>query len=180
MILESNINIVESILYLYPNAKFGTDFSVFYDGISFKLMEWNMQTPIPSLQDLEQAYNDSKFNVLKQFKINELDNACKNAILSNFTATLNSADYEFAYDFPAQSRFNGVGILFLNNLITQVDWTVYQNGVRTRITLTKDDFNTISLAALKHQNDNVVKYNQLLQDVSNAQSSYDLSKIIWN
>lgn len=116
---------------------------------------------------------------LKQEKLNELDQACKNAILANFTATLNGTDYQFAYDNAAQSRFNGVGILFLNNLITQVDWTAYQNGTRTRITLTKDDFNTISLAALKHQNDNVSKYNQLLQDVTKAQSSTDLSNIVW-
>jgi hypothetical protein len=179
MILESNVNIVESILYLYPNAKFGTDFSVFYDGRSFKLMAWNIQTPVPNLQDLEQAYNDSKFNVLKQYKINELDNACKNAILNNFKANLNGVEYEFAYDMPAQSRFNGVGILFLNNLITEVPWTAYQNGERVRITLTKDDFNVVSLAALAHQNDNITKYSNLYIQVMSATTANEVNQIIW-
>jgi hypothetical protein len=115
---------------------------------------------------------------LKQEKINELDQACKNAILANFTATLNNIDYEFAYDNAAQSRFNGVGILFLNNLITNVEWTAYQNGQRTRISLTKDDFNTLSLAALKHQNDNVTKYSDLYVKVMNATAD-EIAKIIW-
>jgi hypothetical protein len=116
---------------------------------------------------------------LKQEKINELDQACKNAILSNFTATINSIDYELAYDNAAQSRFNGVGILFLNNLITQVDWTAYQNTERVRITLTKNDFNTISLAALKHQNDNVTKYSDLYVKVMNATTADEVNQIIW-
>lgn len=116
---------------------------------------------------------------LKQQKINELDQACKNAILANFTATLNNIDYEFAYDDRAQSRFNGVGILFLNNLIANVEWTAYQNGQRTRISLTKDDFNTLSLAALKHQNDNITKYSDLYVKVNNVTTEDELNKIQW-
>lgn len=119
-------------------------------------------------------------NELRQAKTDELDQACKNAILSNFTATLNGVDYEFTYDATSQSRFNGTGVLFLGNLITEVPWTAYQNGQRIRINLTKDDFNVISLAALKHQTDNVVKYNDLiLNHVNVAQSADDLSKIVW-
>jgi hypothetical protein len=116
---------------------------------------------------------------LKQNKIDELDQACKNAILANFTVTLNSVDYEFAYDTESQSRFNGVGVLFLNNLITEVPWTAYQNGERVRITLTKNDFNTISLAALKHQNDNVTKYSNLYVQVMNATSSDEVNQVLW-
>jgi hypothetical protein len=116
---------------------------------------------------------------LKQKKINELDEACKNAILGNFIVTLNETDYEFTYDMASQSRFNGVGILFINNLITEVPWTAYQNGERVRVTLTKDDFNTISLAALAHQNDNVTKYSNLYVQVMNANTSDELNQIKW-
>ncbi|MDP4268208.1 MAG: XkdW family protein [Bacteroidota bacterium] len=179
MILESNVNIVESILYLYPNAKFGTDFYAIYDGTSFKLIEWRMETPPPSLQELEKAYNDSKFNVLKQNKINELDNACKNAILNNFTATLNGVDYEFAYDDKAQIRFTGVGVLFLGNKITNIDWTAYLNCQRMRITLSKDDFDSVSLAALKHQDDNIKKYSDLYVQVMSATTADEVNQIVW-
>jgi hypothetical protein len=116
---------------------------------------------------------------LKQIKIDELDNTCKNAILANFTATLNGVDYEFTYDMPSQSRFNGVGVLFLNNLITEVPWTAYQNGERIRITLTKDDFNVISLAALAHQNDNVSKYSELYVQVMNATTVDEINQLVW-
>jgi hypothetical protein len=116
---------------------------------------------------------------LKSKKINELDNACKNAILANFTATLNDVDYEFTYDMPSQSRFNGVGILFINNQITEIPWTAYQNGKRVRITLTKDDFNVLSLAALAHQNDNVIKYSDLYVKVNNATTPDEVNQITW-
>jgi hypothetical protein len=116
---------------------------------------------------------------IKQKKIDELDNACSDAILANFTATINGVDYEFANDMKAQSRFNGTGILFINNLITEVPWTAYQNGIRTRITLTKDDFNTISLAALKHQNDNITKYSNLYVQVMNATLTSEINQIKW-
>jgi hypothetical protein len=116
---------------------------------------------------------------IKQKKIDELDNDCKNAILANFIATLNGVDYEFTYDMAAQSRFNGVGILFLNNQITQIPWTAYQNGERVRITLTKDDFNIVSLAALAHQNDNVTKYSDLYVQVMNATLTSEVNQILW-
>lgn len=116
---------------------------------------------------------------LKQEKIDELDQACKNAILSNFKATLNGTEYEFTYDMSAQSQFNGVGILFLGNQITEVTWTVYQNGQRVRINLTKEDFDTVSFAALAHQNDNVTKYSDLYNQVMAATTADEISKITW-
>jgi hypothetical protein len=175
---------IKAILYMYPDASL-SDFEVIrYPNNTWEITKWNINSNIPTGEELEKAYDEYVQNIspltdLKKAKINELDLACKNAILTNFTATLNNIDYAFAYDMAAQSRFNGVGILFLNSLITQVDWTAYQKGNRVRITLTKEDFNIVSLAALAHQNDNITKYSDLYVKVMNATTADEIAKITW-
>jgi hypothetical protein len=152
--------------------------TVFPDG-HWEITKWELDVPQPTTDELQTEWDTMNLENTKQEKINELDDACANAILSKFKATLNGIEYEFAYDSKAQSRFNGTGILFLNNLITEVPWTAYQDGKRVRINLTKDDFNIISLAALAHQNDNISKYSQLYQNVEDETSVDNINKIEW-
>jgi hypothetical protein len=116
---------------------------------------------------------------VKKEKIEELDLACKNAILSNFIVTLNGINYEFAYDDKAQIRFTGVGVLFLGNKITNIDWTAYLDGKRVRITLTKSDFDIVSLTALKHQDDNIKKFSNLYDQVTVATTADAVNQIVW-
>jgi hypothetical protein len=169
-------NIIEKLI---PQAnRDNYEVTVFADG-HWEITKWKLDVPQPSVDKILAASNAIDLDNAKQTKINELDQACKNSILANFTATLNGVDYEFSYDAESQSRFNGLGILFLNNLISEVPWTAYQNGERVRITLTKDDFNTISLAALKHQNDNVTKYSNLYNQAMTAPSTSIISQITW-
>lgn len=177
-------NIALAINQIYPNLIPFVDFKVMSENNKQFIVEWNNSEKQPTNAELDVAWVNylatlDSLEDVKQNKIKELDEACKNAILANFTATLNGTDYEFGYDYDAQSQFNGVGVLFLNNLITEVDWTAYQKGERVRITLTKDDFNIISLAALKHQNDNVTKYSELYVKVMNATTEYEVDQFIW-
>ncbi|MCM3736454.1 XkdW family protein [Bacillus cytotoxicus] len=60
MLLETNFNIGDAILYLFPGSVPNIDFRVTFDGIVFRLVEWNMLMAIPDIQTFEKAFNDSK------------------------------------------------------------------------------------------------------------------------
>lgn len=121
----------------------------------------------------------STLDAVKFRKIDELDEICKQTILGRFKATINEIEYEFSYDVEAQSRFNGIGLLFFANKISEIEWTAYENGQRVRIMLNQSNFDIVSLAALHHQNVNVTKYNQLLQQVYDATTKEQVEVIIW-
>jgi hypothetical protein len=112
-------------------------------------------------------------------KIEELNNKCEETILGRFSVELIDGMYEFGYDEKSQSRFNGVSSLFNGDLITEIEWTAYLNSERQRIILNKDSFNKVAVAALMHCNDNIVKFNELLVRVNNAQTLDELNEIKW-
>ncbi|KOS68378.1 hypothetical protein AEA09_07290 [Lysinibacillus contaminans] len=118
-------------------------------------------------------------DVVKIRKINELDELCKQTILGRFKVTINEIEYEFSYDAEAQSRFNGIGLLFFANKISEIEWTAYENEQRVRIVLNQSNFDIVSLAALQHQKTNVTKYNQLLQQVNDATTKEQVEAIVW-
>lgn len=118
--------------------------------------------------------------VLKECKTIELNNICNRTILGNFKVIINEIEYEFSYDYEAQSRFNGIGVLFFANKISEIEWTAYENGQRVRITLNQSSFDIVTLAALHHQNYNVTKFNQLLQQVDSSTSKEQIEAITWN
>lgn len=60
MMLESQKNIGDSILHLFPNAKVNVDFKVIHDGESFKLIEWNIPNQVPSLEELETVFEQAQ------------------------------------------------------------------------------------------------------------------------
>jgi hypothetical protein len=115
----------------------------------------------------------------KQAKIKELNDACENTILGRFSVNLDDTIYEFSYDEQAQSRFNGTASLFNSNLITEVGWTSYLNGARVRITLNKEKFNKVAMAALIHCNTNIEIFNQLLEEINLATSHEELDSLSW-
>lgn len=129
-------------------------------------------------EELDEITSNS-LDVTKLNKINELDKICKHTILGRFKATINEIEYEFSYDVEAQSRFNGIGLLFFANKISEIEWTAYENGQRVRIMLNQSNFDIVSIAALHHQNVNVTKYNQLLQQVNEATTKEQVEVIVW-
>jgi hypothetical protein len=68
---------------------------------------------------------------------------------------------------------------FLGNKIEEIPWTAYQDDIRVRITLSKDDFDTVSIAALNHINSHIVKYNDLLVKVNNSTTINQVQLINW-
>jgi hypothetical protein len=170
----------DSIIKRYPNLTYD-DIGLRDDGNGKTYIEfWNSNEYIPSMNEIMEWVNEDDFTAAKENKLNELEQACSNAILDGFTVMLNEIVYKFSYDLKSQSRFNGTGVLFLGGKITEVPWTAYQDGKRVRINLTKEDFDIVSLAALDHQNNNIIKYNLLLLDVDKAESIDDLNKITWS
>jgi hypothetical protein len=125
--------------------------------------------------------NSPKIDVedLKQQKTQELDKLCTETILGRFKCMLNSIEYEFSYDMEAQSRFNGVAVLFLAGKITEMEWTAYTNGERVRIILTQSEFDVVSLAAMNHQATNIAKFNQLLSQVQTATTAAEVEAVVW-
>lgn len=121
----------------------------------------------------------STLDVVKIRKINELDELCKKTILGRFKVVIDEIEYEFSYDAEAQSRFNGIGLLFFANKISEIEWTAYENEQRVRMILNQSNFDIVSLAALQHQNTNVTKYNQLLQQVNGAITKDQVEAIVW-
>jgi hypothetical protein len=135
--------------------------------------------PTPSSKQLTTVWDEIELENTKKKKYDELENYCETAILGRFKVTLNEIEYEFSYDMEAQSRFNGTGILFLGNKIEEIPWTAYQDDIRVRITLSKDDFDTVSIAALNHINNHIVKYNDLLVKVNNSTTINQVQLINW-
>lgn len=123
---------------------------------------------------------DALLNSARQHKRDEMKMYCDSTILSTrFKANVHGAVYEFSYDEQAQSRFNGVGLLFQKGMISQMEWTAYLNGERTRIMLSSSDFDIVSLSAMMHCDNNVVKYNKLLQDIEQANDLDSINAISW-
>lgn len=60
VLLESQKNIGDSILYLFPNASMNNNFKVVYDGVSFKLTMWDITPNIPSLKELESVFEKAQ------------------------------------------------------------------------------------------------------------------------
>lgn len=116
---------------------------------------------------------------IKQQKLIELDRQCNETILGRFKSTIGGVEYEFSYDMEAQSRFNGVAVLFLAGKITEMEWTAYVNGERTRIILTQPEFDIVSLAAMNHQATNIAKFNQLLKQVESATTIAEVEAVVW-
>lgn len=136
------------------------------------------ETDLNLVQQIIDAHNP--LETVKEAKIKELNEACNHTILGHFKTTIDEIEYEFSYDFEAQSRFNGIGVLFFANKINEITWTAYQNGERVRIVLNQSNFDIVSLAALQHQDYNIAKFNQLLQQVNSATTKEAVEEIVWD
>lgn len=116
---------------------------------------------------------------IRNEKIAELKKTCDETILGRFKVILDQIEYEFSYDEKAQSRFNGIGLMFTRGIITTEEWTAYQNGERLRILLSSDDFDTVAIAAALHTSFNVKKYNDLLVTVFSLNEPDEIRAVTW-
>lgn len=124
--------------------------------------------------------NEYQLQNVKQAKIEELRAACQNDILQYFEATVNEVAYLFSYDNEAQNNFSDTASLFTNGLITNVEWTVHQNGEIKRIVLNKDQFMSVLQTAYDHKNSKIKRLRDDLQAlVENATTIEEVQNITW-
>ena len=118
----------------------------------------------------------------KEDKSKELNTACQEAILSGFYHVIDGEKYHFSFDIEAQLNFQGAERLFSMGAIDEVKWTVHrEDGRYERITINKEIMNELSLVILKHKNDNISKYRDvLLPMVEKAETVEEVESITWD
>ena len=118
----------------------------------------------------------------KERKNEELNIACQEAILSGFYHVIDGERYHFSFDMEAQLNFQGAERLFSMGVIDEVKWTVHrEDGRYERITINKEIMDKLSLVILKHKNDNISKYRDvLLPMVEKAETVEEVESITWD
>jgi len=122
-----------------------------------------------------------QLELIKKQKIKELQNKCRETILSKFMVTINGVDYYFSNDEEAQRNFAIAARAFDNNIITEQNWTAHDSeGNTVRITLNADTFQTVYEAHLRHIFDNISRFRDtLFLQVKQAQSAEEVFQIVW-
>ena len=110
-------------------------------------------------------------------KINELKYECEKRIIDGFTVD----DEHYSYSQDKQINFQDTYQLFLNNMITEIGWNVYVNGEKTRKMLSKEKFQKVYLAGVKHKVDTMNRLNDvLIPMVNNAERKEVIARIYWD
>lgn len=97
---------------------------------------------------------------VKAIKLQELNNACNDAILGRFSAQVNGVSYWFSHDKEAQDNFEMADKNLNNGRITSIPWTCYESETSTdalRITFDKDTFEPVYVAHANVMPTNVSK-----------------------
>jgi hypothetical protein len=116
----------------------------------------------------------------KQRKFDELDAKCEEEILGYFKASVNDEEYLFSFDEKAQSNFIGVFSLFTQGLITEIEWTAWQDEEAKRVTLDKDQFTSVVLLAFAHRDGKVKRLRNELQPILEAcETLEEINEVTW-
>lgn len=125
--------------------------------------------------------DDLQLAALKEAKIKELEMACSQTILGEFTTVINGVTYSFSHDEQAQQNFKDAKLAFMSGDITEITWTAYDsNGKVARLQLDDQTFNTVYMAHLNHILSNISKFRDTLQPQVEACTTIDqLNAITW-
>jgi hypothetical protein len=126
---------------------------------------------------------DSDFILLdaKKRKDEEFNKACNIAILAGFEHTIDGVEYHFSYDIEAQINFGDSRALLVEGVVQSVDWTVQSNGEYTRISVTKEIMDELTLAIFTHKQKQIGKYRgELMPLVNSATTLEEVLSINWN
>jgi hypothetical protein len=120
----------------------------------------------------------------KKRKNKELNAMCAQSILSGFQYTINGVKYWFSFDTEAQLNFQGIERLFSKGTISEINWTVRvgdKDGEYVRIILTKEIMDGLQFAILRHKDEKVSMYRDiLLPQVESATSVEEVNAVTWN
>lgn len=165
------MNIVNAILYKYPNANSQRDFRVEDRGEGQFLADWHLSETEPTQAELEEWWKEYKRNE----KLLELKRNVNEAILGNFISPTTGHEYEFSeYD---QANFTQQMLLLVADpTITTVDWKTVDAGI---ISHTRDQFFAIVNDANAHKRGNLSKFWNLEAQLKLATTIPEIEAIVW-
>lgn len=120
--------------------------------------------------------------VAKVAKKESLSKACTESILGRFNAKIRKKDYSFSYDKEAQQNLSERWQLFQNNMVESLVLTARDilTGEAIRLKVNKEEFALIYLSSVKHKEDNISRYHDLLLPlVEKAVSLKQIADIHW-
>jgi|GEM_PF-3118267 len=110
-----------------------------------------------------------------------LNEACQAAIYQGFDFNVNGEIVIFPFNKEEQAKLQEAMMLFESELLDELMWTVKKDGVPTRVMITKEMSDDLSLAALMHISHNISTYrNVLLPLVMKAETIEEVEKVTWN
>lgn len=166
--------------FSYPDPNAPMPEPVYQEPLTEQVAELKRSAMSPA--EIYESTDNSSLTLdeLKELKIGQLKYLCEQDILAGFDFTINGILYHFSFDVEAQMNFNGANSLFVEGLITEVEWTVTNNGQYERIILDKPTFDQIKLVAFNEKNNKIKRLrNDILPLVEVAESKSDVEVIVW-
>lgn len=132
---------------------------------------------------VETITDEELLDPLKKQKDDELNEACKQAILAGFEHVINGQTYWFSYDMEAQGNFRDGRDILKDGIKTEVPWTVRIGGVDgeyARIPINLAVMNELTLIIMDHKLEKISKYrDELMPLVDAAERPEDLLAVNW-
>lgn len=125
--------------------------------------------------------NSLILNNVKEKKMDELNGACSESIVGNFSYDYNGVTYYFSNDVSAQANFDKVGRAFDKGMITTISWTASDSsGNISRLSFDSTTFESLYSAHLQHIQTNISRFRDTLQpQVESATTVDEVNAITW-
>lgn len=119
---------------------------------------------------------------LKELKLEEISESCKNSILAGFDCEIDESIYHFSYDKEAQQNISERWHLFQNNMIKSINVTAKdENGKSVRLNLDYENYSKVYLTSIKHKEDNISRFRDVIQPmIERITNKEDLQLIKWD
>jgi hypothetical protein len=167
--------------FSYPTGEPNQE-PVFRTPLSTQVQELQNQLKTADQKYKELNLETIDLETLKTAKIGQLEENCNQAIVDGFDYTINSVSYKFSCSLEAQANFQGADTLFKDGLITEAEWTVFNNATQKveRVMIEQTTFPSIKLQVFQHINSNISKLRNTLQpQVESATTNLEVDSIVW-
>jgi hypothetical protein len=125
--------------------------------------------------------SDIELESAKKKKDDELNSACKEAILDGFEYEVDGIVYKFSYDMEAQINFGDAKDILNEGLVPSIPWTVKNpEGEYSRISVDKALMYNLTFAIMQHKTDKISRYRDiLLPVVRSAETLEEVNGVTW-
>lgn len=138
---------------------------------------------IETLSDDEIKVKNAGANSLEELKENkkkQLSDTCRDEILSGFECEMLGVIYHISYDMEAQANLQEVYQLFQNKVIETIRWSAILEGEKTRLSLSKPEFEKMFYTSVKHKQCLISKLKDSIEPkIDSATSVEEIEAIKW-